>query len=111
MPGGEIIIEPAAQRRHRVVDAQQVLGRSRAQRHDDLRPDDANLPHQERRAGFALIALGRAVARRAALHDVGDVHLLALQAHGGDHVVEQLTGASDERQALAHLRRRPGLRQ
>ena len=98
--GRRIIVEAPAQRGHRVVDAQQVLGRRRAQRHDDLRPDDANLPHQERRAGFALVALGRAVARRAALHDVGDVHLLALQSHGGDHVVEQLAGAPDERQPL-----------
>ncbi len=95
-----VIVEAPAQRGHRVVYAEQVLGCGRAQRHDDLRADDADLPHQEWRAGIALVAFGSAIARRPALHDVGDVDLLALEAHGGDHVVEQLSGAPDERQAL-----------
>ncbi len=43
---------------------------------------------------------GVRLPRRAALHDIGDVHLLALEAHGSDHVVEQLAGASDEGQTL-----------
>ena len=94
------VVEAATQGVHGVVDAEQVLGGGRAQGHDDLGADDANLAQQERRAGIALVALGRAVARRTALHDVGDVNLFALQAHGGDHVVEQLSGAPDERQAL-----------
>ena len=43
---------------------------------------------------------GDAVLRRAALDDVGDVDLGALQPHGGDHVVEKLAGAADKGQSL-----------
>ena len=32
--------------------------------------------------------------------NVGDVHLLTLQAHSVDHVVEQLAAASNKRQSL-----------
>ena len=43
---------------------------------------------------------GRAVARRAALDDVGDVNVGPLQAHRLDHLVQQLPGAADEGFAL-----------
>ena len=47
-----------------------------------------------------LVAFWRAIARRAALHDVRDVDIFAADAHGFDHVVEQLSGATDEGFAL-----------
>ncbi len=94
-------IEPAsAQPGHGLVQAEQAARRHRAQRDNRLRLDHGDLAQQERRAGFDLLALRRAVSRRAALHDVRDIHLLALQAHGLDHLVEQLPGASDERTPL-----------
>ncbi len=49
---------------------------------------------------MSFIGLGYAILRRPALHDVGDVHLLAAQSHGGNHVVEQLSGFAYERHAL-----------
>ena len=60
----------------------------------------SDLPHQKWRAGLAFVALRRAVPRRPALDDVRDVDFFAPQAHGFDHVVEQLSGAADERFAL-----------
>ena len=47
-----------------------------------------------------LVALGRAIAGRTAFHDVRDVDILAANAHGFDHVVQQLTGAAYEGLAL-----------
>ncbi len=47
-----------------------------------------------------LVALRRAIAGRTAFHDVGDVDILAANAHGFDHVVEQLSGAAHEGLAL-----------
>ena len=54
-------------------------------------------------AGVGLDRLGNPILRRSAFDDVRDVDLIAAQAHGVDHVVEQLAGAADERQALRVL--------
>ena len=80
--------------------AEQRLCRHRAQRDNYLRLDSRDLPHQKRRAGLALIALRRAVSRRTALDDVRNVNILTPQAHGLDHVIEQLPGAAHEGLAL-----------
>src|SRR5207245_690556 len=42
----------------------------------------------------------RAIFRRAALDDVTDVNVFALQAHGFDHLREELSGAPDKGKAL-----------
>ena len=98
--GATEVVPASAQFRHGSIDRQQRLGRDRAQRHDRLRLDGRDLPHQKGRAGFALVALRRAVSRRPALDDVRDIHIFAPQAHGLDHVVEQLSGAAHEGLAL-----------
>src|SRR5271170_74118 len=72
----------------------------RAQGDNYLRADDFDLAEEELRAGVGLLRLGDAVLRRTALDDVGDVDLSAFQAHGGNHVVEELAGAAYEGKAL-----------
>src|SRR6185312_17043411 len=42
------------------------------------------------------LAFGGTVSRRTAFDDVGDVNVFPANAHGGDHVVQQLTGAPDK---------------
>src|SRR5581483_12514998 len=98
--GGSELVPAATQVRHGIVDGEQSAGGDRAQRHDDSGADGGDLPHEEGRAGFALVALGCAVIGGAAFDDVGDVNLFALQSHGRDHVGEQLPGAADEGLAL-----------
>src|SRR5271169_6783824 len=98
---GTAEIEPApAKLGHGRVDRQKRFRRYRAQRHDRLRLDRRNLPHQKRRASFALIPLRRTVSWRAALDNIRDVNVFAPYAHSLDHVVEQLSGSSYERFAL-----------
>src|SRR6185312_11748547 len=94
------VIDVAAQVDHRIIHTQQRFGCDRAQRNDDLRLHDLDLPHQEWRAGVALFALRSAVPWRTAFNDVRDVDVLAPNSHCGNHVVEQLAGASDKRLAL-----------
>src|SRR5713101_4876243 len=94
------VVKASAQLHHRSIHRQQRLRRHRSQRDDYLRFNHRDLPHQKRRASGALVALRRAITRGAALHDVRDVHLLALDPHRFDHVVEQLPGASHEGLAL-----------
>src|SRR5260370_25710703 len=94
------VVEAPAQLDHRSVHRQQGLGGGSAEGHDHLRFDHRNLSHQERRAGRALVALRLAISRRAALYDVRDVNLLALDPHRLDHIVKQLPGAPDEGLAL-----------
>ena len=45
----------------------------------------------------------RAVAGRAPRHDIGDIDLGAVEPDRGQHLVQQLTGAADERDALPIL--------
>src|SRR5205807_8581200 len=71
-----------------------------AKRDDCFGTNNFNLPHEKWRAGLTLITLWRSIARRAALDDIGDVDFFAAQAHGFDHIGQQLPGAADERLAL-----------
>ena len=80
--------------------ARRFFAATAPERDNHLWLDHCNLAHEKWRAGVALIAFGRAIAGRAAFHDVRDVDLFAAQSHGLDHVVEQLSGAPDERLSL-----------
>ena len=83
--------------------AEQRLRGELAERDDHPRPDRRDLRAQERLAGLDLVGLRVAVARRAALHDVRDVDLLAAEAHRLDHLREELARLADEGLALAIL--------
>ena len=72
------------------------FGRRAAERQHELRRDELDLPLEERPAGERLLRRRRAVAGRAPVDDVGDVHVGFAQADGGQHLVEQLAGAADE---------------
>ena len=69
-------------------------------RDDELRLDGVDLAYEELGAGIGFYGLWRAVGGWAALDDVSDVDLLAREAHGEDHVGEELAGFADEGQAL-----------
>src|SRR6185312_11318518 len=94
------VVPAAAQFTHGRVDGEKVFGGGSAQGHNYLRADGNDLAHQEGNAGFALVALWGTIPRRAALDHVGNVNILAAQAHGRNHVVEQLAGAAHEGQPL-----------
>ncbi len=96
-------MELAAQGGEGLLDAEQVEGGGGAEGDDDLGLDDVDLPDEELGAGVGLDGLGGAVGGGAALDDVGDVDLLAPEAHGGDHVVEELAAFADEGEALEVL--------
>src|SRR5580765_2581282 len=97
---GYEVIKSSAEFGHWGVNRQELFRSNCAQRNDHLWLDYCDLPHEKWRAGVALVALGRAIPRWAALHDIRDVDLLAAEAHGLDHVVEKLSSAPDERLAL-----------
>jgi hypothetical protein len=86
----------AAQGAEGLFDAEEVGGGGGSEGDDDLGADDVDLFEEKGRAGVGLDGLGSAVGRGAAFDDVGDVDLVAAQAHGGDHVVEELAGLADE---------------
>src|SRR5690606_3518208 len=94
-------VEPAAaQPRDALVRLEEVLRRDVPQGPYHLRPDDPDLLEQHALAGGDLGRRGVAVSGRPELDDVRDVDLLALEADGGEDLVEELAGAADERAAL-----------
>ncbi len=81
----------------------QELGREVAEGADHARADQRDLREQVR---LALADLGRlrvAVARGAALQDVGDEDVVAREADALEHLAEELPGGPDERDALEVL--------
>src|SRR5580704_1507632 len=94
---GAAEIEPASPKLgHGCVNRQKRFCRHRAQSHDCFGFDGRDLPHQKWRASLALIPLRRTVSRWATLDDVRNINIFPPQAHGLNHVVEQLSGAPDE---------------
>src|SRR5262249_37749371 len=68
--------------------------------HDHFGLDGVELTEKKRRAGGDFVGLGLTIAGRTALDHVADVHVAALEAHGFDHLREELSGASDKGQSL-----------
>ena len=97
---GREVVKAAAKFRHGGIHGEQILRSHRTQRDHDLGFDHRNLPHQKRGAGFTLVALRCAIAGRPAFHNVRDVDIFAADAHGLDHIVEQLARTAHERFAL-----------
>src|SRR5437763_6189566 len=88
--------EPAAVSGHPKSPAEQGLRRGRAERHDDLRFDDADLRLEPRKAGLDFDRARFAVnAPRTARHpfemfdDIGDVSLLAVDPRLHETAVQQ----------------------
>src|SRR3990170_3251379 len=70
---------------------------------DDLRLYQLDLPLEVLAAGVDLPGERVAVVWRAALDDVGDEHLVAAQADGGDQFVQEAAGGPDEGAGLLVL--------
>ena len=85
------------------VGLDEAHGRDAPEADDDLRPQQRDLAAQIADAGILLHAQRVAVFRRAALDDIGDLHVLALETDDLEHIVEQMTGPADERHALRVL--------
>src|SRR5262245_23550390 len=98
--GAAEIVDAPAQTRNRVERPQQRLRPELSQRDNHPRLDDIDLLKQKRFARLDFVRLRIAVARRPALDDVRDVHVVALQANRLDDSRQQLTGPADERNAL-----------
>ena len=96
--GSAHVVPLTAQVGQRLLYAQQVGCGSGAERDNHLRLHDVDLLQEKLRAGVRFDGFRHAVLRWPAFHDVGDVHRLAGQAHGADHVVQQLTCFSDKGQ-------------
>ena len=78
MTGNAVPVLPvAAQFRDAQPRAEQVARRGRSQQADGLGANGVELARQELAAGVHLVGFRRAVARRAALHDVADVDVVA----------------------------------
>ena len=103
MPGPRERELLAAQLRDPLLGLEQQLGREVSERDDHARLDQLELAVEPGRARLDLVGLRVAVARRPALHDVGDVHVGAGQADALDELGEQLARPADERLALQVL--------
>ena len=98
---GALEIEPSsAEARNALCGLQQSLRGATAEATDDFRADHGELAEQIRRAGGNLVFFREAIFGWAAFDDVTDVNILAAEAHGLDHLREQLPGSADERFAL-----------
>ena len=86
------------------IRVDQAAGSDAAEADDDFRPDERNLFPQVGDARLLLLRQRVAVFRRPAFDDVGDINILpAGQAHRGEHFIQQLAAAADERLALQIL--------
>src|SRR5262245_58290978 len=96
-----LAVHLAAHARDTRVGREQVGRRDLAQRDDQLRLYQVDLPVEIGLALRSLARLGIAVPRRAALDDIRYVDLLAaLQPDGHEHAVEEPAGLADEGFAL-----------
>src|SRR5467141_752822 len=95
-----ILERASAQGGHRGLRLQESLHRGEAQRADERGPHERELLLEVGQALLHLVRHGRPVLRRPALEHVADEDLLAPKLNGGDHLVEELTRASDEGDAF-----------
>src|SRR5439155_6230224 len=72
----------------------------RAETHNDFGRDDIDLAQKKWRASGDFVFFGRAIFRWTAFHDVANVDVFALQAHGFDHLREKFPSTADKRKAL-----------
>jgi hypothetical protein len=103
-PAGQLsILRPAANAHDASGTAGEQLGGEVAERADDARLDQLDLPEEMRLAGLDLLRSRVAVARRAMLEDVRHEDVAAIEPDLGEQLVEQLPGASHERDPLLVL--------
>ena len=74
-----------------------------ADQQDEVWRNQLHLPLQEGPATFRLLQCRRSVARRPPVDDVGDMDIIFREADRGQHTIEKLACASDERHACQIL--------
>src|SRR6185437_14753732 len=95
-----VAVHAIAKARDRRVDAEQRARGAFAERDDQIRRDELDLPIEVGAAGGGLERLRRAIVGRAALEDVRDEYAAAArEPERREHVVEELAGGADERLA------------
>src|SRR5215813_3669981 len=82
------------------VCLQNSLCSRRSQAHYHFWRDRINLPEKKWRTLRNFVVFWLAVLRRAAFHNVADINVFALQAHGFNHLRQELSRASDKWKAL-----------
>src|SRR5688500_14829111 len=92
----EVVMKLSSQLAHLRLATKQSVGRGKTERENKLRPDELELLEQVRHALLDLETLRRTVARRSALEDVRDVHVLAPQIDSRQNLVEKLPRQSDK---------------
>src|SRR3954454_19694774 len=85
------------------LPAGEELRREVAERRDDDRLDERDLPEEMGLARLDLVELRIAIARRAALEDIRDVDVGARHPDPAEQPLEQLSRLADERDALLVL--------
>lgn len=94
-------VEPlAAQARDGLFGAVQSLERCSTQANNRFRFDYGKLPKEKWRTSVHFVWFRSAIFGRTALDHIADVNVVALEAHGFNHLSEQFSGATDEGQAL-----------
>lgn len=78
------------------IDLEEQLRSRSSKRHQHLGTDDQNLFNQIWPAQFDFCWQRRAIVKRSALEDIGDVALVAAHSHRVDHLVKLLPRSSDE---------------
>src|SRR5689334_21260023 len=96
--------EPAAAcPRNTFLDAEQRLRGRTTKTDKDIGIGKLDLAQDEGQADLRFLRRRRAVAGRPPGHDIRDVDAAAIESDRGEHAVEQLAGAADERQAFEVL--------
>lgn len=80
-----------------------VFHRTTAEADDDGGGNDRDLFCEIGAGGRTFFGCRYAVAGRAVLHDVGNINMIAREAHGDNHFVEQFACGADERPTCAVL--------
>src|SRR5690606_13545145 len=97
------VVELAPEARQRGGPPEEAVAGALAHGQEQLRPDEGGLLVEDREVGLDLGRERVAVVRRAALEDVRDVDLVALEVDRFEDLVEELPRAPDERLAEAVL--------
>ena len=97
------LVPATAQRRQGRGGFQHPLRRHPSKQAHHLGRDGFPLGFEPAGAGPHLLGAGIAIVRRPALDDIHDVHRAAIQPQRGQHPIQQLPRATDERLALRVL--------
>ena len=99
------IMPAASHAANRFVAAQQVLRRDFAYRQNDLRLNELDLPLEVVTTSRRLFRSGITIIRRPTLENIGNEHTVPTLTDRQQHLIQQLSGATDERLAPTVLLR------